>query len=58
MIGVNATISNNVTIGADCIIGAGALVSKDIEADRVVRGEAGEASGSARRLHRVPRDAG
>jgi sugar O-acyltransferase (sialic acid O-acetyltransferase NeuD family) len=58
MIGVNATISNNVTIGADCIIGAGALVSKNIEADRVVKGESGEASGSARRLHRVPRDAG
>jgi serine acetyltransferase len=42
-----------VTIGADCVIGAGALVTANVETDKVVRSEASDASGSARRLHRV-----
>jgi sugar O-acyltransferase (sialic acid O-acetyltransferase NeuD family) len=52
-IGVNATLVNNVTVGADCVIGAGALVAGNVEPDRVVKGAAGEPSGSARRLNRV-----
>lgn len=52
-VGVNATFANNLKVGADCLIGAGALVSVDVEADKVVRGPASEASGSARRLFRV-----
>ncbi len=55
-IGVNATIGNNITIGSDCILGAGSLISKDVEDDRVVRGQSGEASGSARRLNRLAKD--
>lgn len=56
-LGVNATIANNVSIGDDCLIGAGALVTRSVEEDRVVRGTSSEASGSARRLNRVPRPA-
>jgi sugar O-acyltransferase (sialic acid O-acetyltransferase NeuD family) len=53
-VGVNATISNNVRIGRDALIGAGAVVANDIEEDKVVRAQRSEASGSARRLSRVP----
>jgi sugar O-acyltransferase (sialic acid O-acetyltransferase NeuD family) len=52
-VGVNATLANNLHIGADCVIGAGALVARDVEDDKVVKGAAGEPSGSARRLNRV-----
>jgi sugar O-acyltransferase (sialic acid O-acetyltransferase NeuD family) len=52
-LGVNSTFANNLKIGADCIVGAGANVTADVEADKVVRGPSSEASGSARRLHRV-----
>jgi sugar O-acyltransferase (sialic acid O-acetyltransferase NeuD family) len=52
-VGVNATFANNISIGADCLVGAGALVTKDLAPDMVVKGLAGEASGSARRLFRV-----
>ena len=55
-VGVNATVSNNLTIGSDCILGAGSLVSKNIEDDRVIKGEVGEATGSARRLSRIAKD--
>lgn len=52
-VGVNATFANNVTLGADCLVGAGALVTANVEADKVVRSPSSEASGSAKRLHRV-----
>jgi sugar O-acyltransferase (sialic acid O-acetyltransferase NeuD family) len=52
-IGVNATVSNNVVIGKDCLIGAAALVTKDVEEDKVIKGLAQEATGSARRLNRI-----
>ena len=52
-VGVNATFSNNVTIGKDCLFGAGAIVARDVPEDKVVKGEAGEPTGSARRLNRV-----
>jgi sugar O-acyltransferase (sialic acid O-acetyltransferase NeuD family) len=52
-VGVNATLANNLTIGPDCMVGAGALVSGNVDADKVVRGPACEASGSAKRLNRV-----
>jgi len=35
-LGVNATVRDNVRIGAQSVIGAGAFVSRDIEAERVV----------------------
>ena len=40
-------------IGKDCVIGAGALVVKDLLEDSVVQGLAGEVRGNARRLNRV-----
>jgi sugar O-acyltransferase (sialic acid O-acetyltransferase NeuD family) len=52
-VGVNATFANNLKVGADCIVGAGAVVTADVEPDKVVRGPASEAGGSAKRLHRV-----
>jgi sugar O-acyltransferase (sialic acid O-acetyltransferase NeuD family) len=52
-VGVNTTFSNNVTIGKDCVFGAGALIARDVPEDKVVKAEAGEPTGSARRLNRV-----
>ncbi|CAN7434715.1 acetyltransferase [Paraburkholderia hospita] len=52
-VGVNTTFSNNVSIGKDCLFGAGAVVARDVPEDKVVKGEAGEPTGSARRLNRV-----
>lgn len=52
-LGVNATIVNNVTIAKDCLIGAGTLVLKDVSEDKVVKGEASEVTGSAKRLCKV-----
>ncbi|QLB63245.1 acetyltransferase [Paraburkholderia caribensis] len=52
-VGVNTTFSNNIVVGKDCLIGAGAMVARDVPEDKVVKGEAGEPTGSARRLNRV-----
>ncbi|PVX82307.1 acetyltransferase [Paraburkholderia unamae] len=52
-VGVNATFANNIRVGADCVIGAGALVASDVDEDKVMRGAAGEPTGSARRLNRI-----
>ncbi|SEK02182.1 acetyltransferase [Paraburkholderia diazotrophica] len=52
-VGVNTTFSNNIVVGKDCLIGAGAVVARDVPEDKVVKGEAGEPTGSARRLNRV-----
>jgi sugar O-acyltransferase (sialic acid O-acetyltransferase NeuD family) len=52
-VGVNTTFSNNVAIGKDCLIGAGAIVARDVPEDKVVKGDAGEPTGSARRLSRI-----
>lgn len=52
-VGVNTTFSNNITIGKDCLFGAGAVVPRDVPEDKVVKVEAGEPTGSARRLNRV-----
>jgi sugar O-acyltransferase (sialic acid O-acetyltransferase NeuD family) len=52
-VGVNTTFSNNITIGKDCLFGAGAVVARDVPEDKVVKAEAGEPTGSARRLNRV-----
>ncbi len=52
-LGVNTTFSNNIVVGKDCLIGAGAMVARDVPEDKVVKGEAGEPTGSARRLNRV-----
>jgi sugar O-acyltransferase (sialic acid O-acetyltransferase NeuD family) len=54
-LGVNATIGNNVAIGRDCLIGAGAIVVKDLEADKIVKGPPTEVSRvGARAFHRLP----
>ncbi|HUR82421.1 MAG TPA: acetyltransferase [Thermoanaerobaculia bacterium] len=37
-VGVNATVRDGVTIGADCVIGAGAVVVRDVKAGSVVKG--------------------
>jgi acetyltransferase-like isoleucine patch superfamily enzyme len=39
-IGVNATLRDHITIGARCVIGAGALLLGDAEAEGVYMGEA------------------
>jgi sugar O-acyltransferase (sialic acid O-acetyltransferase NeuD family) len=52
-LGVNATIANNLTVGRDCLIGAGAVILKDVPADRVVKGNALEPMGSAKRIFKV-----
>lgn len=52
-IGVNATISNEVRIGPDCVLGAGALVGKDLAANHIVRGPQCDSSEGARRLFKV-----
>ena len=51
--GVNATIANNVKISNDCLVGAGTLILKDTEEDKVIRGIASEAGGSAKRISKV-----
>lgn len=38
-IGANATILPGVTIGENAFIGAGAVVTKDVEADKVIKGK-------------------
>jgi acetyltransferase-like isoleucine patch superfamily enzyme len=46
-----------VTVGPDCLLGAGAVVTKDVPADSIVKGPAGEASKvSARAYSKVPAD--
>lgn len=55
-IGVNATLSNDLSVEPDCVIGAAALVGKSVPANSVVRGQVSEASAGARRLFKV-RDA-
>ena len=52
-IGVNATVANNIHIGADCLLGAGALVNKDLAANHIVRGPKCDGSDGARRLFKV-----
>jgi sugar O-acyltransferase (sialic acid O-acetyltransferase NeuD family) len=42
--GVNAAIGNNVTIGADCLIGAGATVIKDVPENTLIKGKQSEAA--------------
>jgi sugar O-acyltransferase (sialic acid O-acetyltransferase NeuD family) len=54
-VGVNATVVNNICIGVDCVIGAGATITADVPDDKVVKGTAGEPTGSALRLNRVGR---
>jgi acetyltransferase-like isoleucine patch superfamily enzyme len=52
--GVNATIGNNVNIGRDCLIGAGALVVKDVTDDQFIKGPASETSSrGAKRFFKV-----
>jgi sugar O-acyltransferase (sialic acid O-acetyltransferase NeuD family) len=56
-LGVNATLGNNVAVGPDCLLGAGVVVTKDVPADTIVKGPAGEASKvSARAYSKVPAD--
>lgn len=55
-IGVNATVSNGIRIGADCVLGAGAVVGKDLPDNHVARGATSEPVAGARRLFKV-RDA-
>jgi len=43
-LGVNATLVNNITIGQNCLIGAGALILKDAPANTVYQGSPSEAS--------------
>lgn len=52
-IGVNATFANDIQVGKNCLIGAGALVVKHVEDDKLIRGNPGEASGSALRFSKV-----
>lgn len=52
-IGVNATLANDVHLYADCVLGASALVSKDLAENHIVRGPQCETSEGARRLFRV-----
>jgi sugar O-acyltransferase (sialic acid O-acetyltransferase NeuD family) len=42
--GVNATIINEVKIGEDCLIGAGALVTKDVPPNTLIKGTRSESS--------------
>jgi sugar O-acyltransferase (sialic acid O-acetyltransferase NeuD family) len=51
--GVNATIANNVRIGADCVLGAGSCITRDIANDSVVKGQASDTAGNAKRLFKV-----
>lgn len=37
-LGVNSTLNDHITIGAFAIVGSGALVAKDVEAERIVVG--------------------
>lgn len=47
--GVNATLTNNLTIGPDCLVGAGATVSQNLPANTLIKGTRNErASLSAR----------
>ena len=48
---MNATLGNNVTVGPDCLLGAGAVVTKDVPADTIVKGPAGEASKVSARVY-------
>ncbi|MEX3954867.1 acetyltransferase [Trinickia sp. EG282A] len=52
-VGVNTTFANNISIGQDCLFGAGSLVARDVPEDKVMKAEAGEPSGSARRFNRI-----
>jgi len=40
-------------VSDDCVIGAGALVAKNLPENSVVKGIPSEVSSNARRLHRV-----
>lgn len=40
-IGVNATFGNNLEVGDDCLIGAGALLARDVPDDTLVKGVLG-----------------
>ena len=46
-IGVNATLRDNIRIGKACVIGAGALVLKDLPDESVVPRQASEVAGIA-----------
>jgi len=37
--GVNSTLGNNLTIGQDCLFAAGAMVTKDVPEDSIVKGD-------------------
>jgi acetyltransferase-like isoleucine patch superfamily enzyme len=42
--GVNSTLADNVKIGSDSLVGAGALITKSIVSNSFVKGQVGEAS--------------
>jgi len=56
-LGAGVTVVPGVTIGDGAVIGAGSVVTKDVPADTIVKGPAGEASKvSARAYSKVPAD--
>jgi sugar O-acyltransferase (sialic acid O-acetyltransferase NeuD family) len=58
-LGVNCTLADKVRLGRDCLIGAGALVTADVEENRLLKGPAAEPHPrvSARTYFKVPADA-
>ena len=57
--GCPLNLGNNVKVGADCLIGAGAVVVKDVPEDTLVRGNLSDLSKplSARRYSKVAKEA-
>lgn len=53
-IGVNATILPGKTLGEDCLVAAGALVTKDVPTKQIVANAAGEAGVKAKIIRAVP----
>jgi sugar O-acyltransferase (sialic acid O-acetyltransferase NeuD family) len=51
-IGVNATLSNNLTVGSDSIIGAGTLVQESLNCQAIVKAKSDEVKTGALRLAR------
>lgn len=42
--GVNATVINDITIGADCLVGAGAVITRNVGENQLIKGTRSEAA--------------
>jgi sugar O-acyltransferase (sialic acid O-acetyltransferase NeuD family) len=47
-VGVNATFGNNLEVSDDCLVGAGALITRDVPADTLVKGNLAQSTAGVR----------